>query len=201
MNTSMQYCGGCEFTDGLVYASNPPQCKCTFTGKFHYMGDKCDAPSNKNATDHMALTTEKVMKSNNMVTLNVNINVPEADFKKLCVDNINDLPKEQMTEILLKAVEVALIRDRKDPVYDIGASILVQPKKRGAGYEPTELMKSIVNNIDTDKYFKDIADEIGQYIHDNYRQLIKEYMVDAIAQLLFTDERRYDIMNLINNKV
>lgn len=28
-------CNGCEFTDGLVYISNPPQFECTFTHEFH----------------------------------------------------------------------------------------------------------------------------------------------------------------------
>ena len=36
-------CGNCDKTDGLCYTSNPPQVKCTITGKFHYYGDECDA--------------------------------------------------------------------------------------------------------------------------------------------------------------
>lgn len=28
-------CGGCEFTDGMIYASYPPKLKCIFTNEFH----------------------------------------------------------------------------------------------------------------------------------------------------------------------
>ena len=69
-----------------------------------------------------------------MATLTINIDVSDEDFKKLCVDNINELPKEQMQEILLKAVEVALIKDRENPIYDRDSSILVTPVKDGYSY-------------------------------------------------------------------
>lgn len=28
-------CGGCEFTDGMIYPTYPPKLKCTFTNEFH----------------------------------------------------------------------------------------------------------------------------------------------------------------------
>ena len=43
----MNTCGGCKFTDGLCYTSNPPQCKCTITGEFHYYDDTCNVPDDK----------------------------------------------------------------------------------------------------------------------------------------------------------
>ena len=36
-------CGYCNYTDGICYTSNPPQVKCTITGKFRYYGEECDA--------------------------------------------------------------------------------------------------------------------------------------------------------------
>lgn len=35
-------CGSCLKTDGMWYASNPPQVKCIITGKFHFLNDDCD---------------------------------------------------------------------------------------------------------------------------------------------------------------
>lgn len=32
----------CPFSDGLVYASNPPKCKCELTGEYHFFGDECN---------------------------------------------------------------------------------------------------------------------------------------------------------------
>lgn len=35
-------CANCEYNDGVVYTSMPPQYKCTITNKFHRNNDKCD---------------------------------------------------------------------------------------------------------------------------------------------------------------
>lgn len=35
-------CGSCDKTDGMCYTSNPPQVKCTITGRFHFYDDICD---------------------------------------------------------------------------------------------------------------------------------------------------------------
>ena len=35
-------CGSCPFTDGLCYASMPPQVKCSITNEFHYYSNECD---------------------------------------------------------------------------------------------------------------------------------------------------------------
>lgn len=39
---SERICGVCKFNDGCIYTSNPPQYKCTITGKFHFGGHTCD---------------------------------------------------------------------------------------------------------------------------------------------------------------
>ena len=36
-------CANCEYNDGIVYTSLPPQYKCTLTNKFHFGDDRCDA--------------------------------------------------------------------------------------------------------------------------------------------------------------
>jgi len=38
----MKYCNSCEYTDNLMYTSLPPQVKCTITGEFHYLSEKCN---------------------------------------------------------------------------------------------------------------------------------------------------------------
>lgn len=35
------YCGNCDKTDGLCYASLPPKVKCTVTGEYHLYSDEC----------------------------------------------------------------------------------------------------------------------------------------------------------------
>ena len=40
-------CGGCSFTDGMCYTSNPPKVRCTLTGNYHYYEDECDCESSR----------------------------------------------------------------------------------------------------------------------------------------------------------
>ena len=35
-------CANCQYNDGMVYTSMPPQYKCTITNEFHHNNDKCD---------------------------------------------------------------------------------------------------------------------------------------------------------------
>lgn len=35
-------CANCQYNDGVVYTSLPPQYKCTITNEFHWNNDKCD---------------------------------------------------------------------------------------------------------------------------------------------------------------
>lgn len=35
-------CANCQYNDGVVYTSMPPQYKCTITNEFHHNNDKCD---------------------------------------------------------------------------------------------------------------------------------------------------------------
>lgn len=37
-----RYCGECNYTDGVVYTSLPPQVKCTITNKYHLCDHVCE---------------------------------------------------------------------------------------------------------------------------------------------------------------
>lgn len=50
-------CGTCHLTDSLCYTSNPPQVKCTITGKLHYYNDECDCAVDKN-TENVEATVK-----------------------------------------------------------------------------------------------------------------------------------------------
>lgn len=38
----IEYCGFCEYNDGLSYTSYPSKVKCTLTDRFHLPSDECD---------------------------------------------------------------------------------------------------------------------------------------------------------------
>lgn len=136
-----------------------------------------------------------------MANLQVNIDIPEEDFKNLCIGQINELPKDKMEELLLKAVEVALIADKKNPFYSTDTSILMVNKRNGYGtvqYVPTELMKQIIKEINTEGYLEPIAKEVADYIEKNYKEMVKEYIVEAFTKMLFENETRWNVERFIN---
>ena len=57
----MNYCDTCPYTDGAVYTSLPPKCKCTITNNFHYFGDACDCEEARaqKVVDDIASAVEK----------------------------------------------------------------------------------------------------------------------------------------------
>lgn len=79
-----------------------------------------------------------------------------------------------MQELLLKAVEVALIRDKDDPYTDSDSSILIYRKPNTYKYEPTDLMRDIVKEIGTQDMLEPLAREIVEFIKDNYKSMVQE---------------------------
>lgn len=138
-----------------------------------------------------------------MANIQLNIDVNDEQFKQLCISNINDLPKDKLQEILLKAVELTLIRDKENPTYSQDTNILVKTVKDGYHNKtvPTEFMKQILNKIDVDKYLGPVAEEVATYIKENYVNLVREYMVEAFCSMLFSDRDRYSIKALIDKAI
>ena len=139
-----------------------------------------------------------------MANLQVNIDIPEEDFKHLCIGQINDLPKDKMEELLLKAVEVALIADKENPHYSTDSSILVKSNRGEYGsirWAPTDIMKEIMKEININGYLEPIAKEVADYIEKNYKEMVKEYIVEAFTKMLFENETRWNVERFINYSV
>lgn len=134
-----------------------------------------------------------------MANVTFNIDIPEEEFKTAIVERLNGMEDDALREILLKSVEVALIADKDTPKYDPSSCILVQPTTRryNQQYEPTPLMKEIVKAINCEQYLKDIAKEVAQYIRDNYKSIVREYIVDAFTRMLFSESKEYELKSFI----
>lgn len=135
-----------------------------------------------------------------MANIQVNIEVNDNEFKDLCLENINDLPKDKMEELLLKAVEVALIRDKDKTYYDCDSSILVTPSRSSRprhSYEPTELMKEIIKEINTKAYIEPLAQEVATFIKENYKEIVRDYIVEAFSKMLFSQAKEYEIKDFV----
>lgn len=137
-----------------------------------------------------------------MATITLNIDVDNEQFKGMCIDSINDLPKEKTEEIFLKAVEAALMQDTAKGISS-GYNILVTKEKSGyyENYVPTELLKEVISKIDTAKYIEPIAELVGNYIKDNYKELVSKYMVEQIASLLFSPDKEYSLRSMMRDMV
>lgn len=136
-----------------------------------------------------------------MANLQVNIEIPEEEFKQVCIDNINDLPKEQMQELLLKAVEIALMEDKKNPNPVYSRNILVEGDRNGYGLKPTELMKEIMRGINAEQHLEPLAKEVAEFIKANYTRLVREYIVEAFTGMLFSEAREWNIRSYIDQKI
>ena len=138
-----------------------------------------------------------------MANLQVNIEIPEEEFKQVCIDNINDLPKEQMQELLLKAVEIALIEEKKNPNPLYGRNILVEGNSSGytTDIKPTKLMKEIMQGINAGQYIEPLAKEVAEYIKENYARMVREYMVEAFTNMLFSEAREWNMRSYVNQKI
>ena len=134
-----------------------------------------------------------------MANVTFNIDIPEEEFKTAIVEKLNGMEDAALREILLKSVEVALIADKDNPRFDTSSCILVQPtgNRFNQQYEPTPLMKDVVRAINCEQYLEDIAKEVAQYIRDNYRSIVREYIVDAFTRMLFNEAKEYDLRNFI----
>lgn len=139
-----------------------------------------------------------------MANLQINLDIDSEQFNKLCVDNIEDLPKDKLEEILLKAVEVALIKDKENPEVNANNNILITKQVASVDYgytrykyEPTPLLKEIIDRIDLTPFVEPMANSIKEYIENNYQEIIKTYVIEKFANLLFSNENRWALKNEI----
>lgn len=135
-----------------------------------------------------------------MANLIINLDVNDTEFKELCVDNIARLPKDKIEEILLKAIETALMADHgkmagqilvaeKTNIYQYGYST--------KDYAPTELMKEIIKSMNYDEYLQPIADEILKYIQNNYKDLVEKAIIQSFTNMLFSQDKLYELRSWV----
>lgn len=142
-----------------------------------------------------------------MANLQLNIEVNDEEFKDLCANNINALPKDKLNELLLKAVEVALIRDKNNPSYDRDSNILVRATSNSAygyynrEYEPTDLLNAIMERVDLSEYVGNMANVMRDYIVNNYEEIIRKYVVEKFAEMLFTSDNQYAFRSSIMSEL
>lgn len=94
-------CANCHFTDGKVYTSLPPKCKCIITGKFHNYDHQCDIDISNFKTEEKVGTSSLDASPDvlNVIDANVetcvNLNASDtnntSNFIKLNGVTLNDM--------------------------------------------------------------------------------------------------------------
>lgn len=127
--------------------------------------------------------------------LNLSIEVNEDMFSEICTNTLENLPEEKLQEILLKAVEVALIEHAKSTPYS-NTGILVTRYD-----QPTQLMNSILEKANFEKYFEPIAEKITSYINENFQNIVIAAITKCFVDVLFTPNNRYDFERRISSMI
>lgn len=120
------------------------------------------------------------------MNLNLSIEVNEEMFSNMCQNTLENLPEEKLQEILLKAIEIALIEDKTNST-KWSKDILV-----GENYYPTAFTKKLLAQANFEKYFEPIGEEISNFIIKNYREIIIDAIASAFVNMLFTTNNKYN---------
>ena len=139
-----------------------------------------------------------------MATVNFSIEVPEADFKEYLVDELQNLPKDKVQEILLKSIEISLMDEKNNgSKYTRDSNILatkVETYRDGYSnirYEPTQLLKDVMKSLPTENYLEPVVKEVSDFLKTNYKDIVRNYIVQAFTNMLFTQADRYSIVDEI----
>lgn len=134
-----------------------------------------------------------------MANLTVNIDVSDDQFEQLCVNTIHELPKNILQDIVVEAIKSELASPGL--FYNYGKDSW--GGTRSDIKNPTNFTMKIINSMDLDKCIGPVADEVANFIHDNFEDIVKKYVIETFASMLFTNMTqssfRSDIANMIEN--
>lgn len=107
--------------------------------------------------------------------MNITINVDEAQFKDLLEKELNEMPKEEVHEL----VKIAFIQYvTQDPKALKDLFVKQSNNYYDSSVSPTNLLNKIIKEID----FSDIAAEIAEPIKDLFKNGIKDIVEQVVAR-------------------
>lgn len=114
--------------------------------------------------------------------MNITIQIDETQFKDILDKELKDMPKEQLQEIIKQAFTQFFATNPK------AAQELFYTENE-YGYskrkEPTQLLKSIINNISFEEECDEILTVLKDEFKDNAREIIESVMLKAMAKVFF----------------
>lgn len=114
--------------------------------------------------------------------MNITIQIDETQFKDILDKELKDMPKEQLQEIIKQAFTQFFATNPK------AAQELFYTENE-YGYskrkEPTQLLKSIINNISFEEECDEILTVLKNEFKGNAREIIESVMLKAMAKVFF----------------
>ena len=132
-----------------------------------------------------------------MAELNIKIEVPEEEFQSYCVEKMQDLPEEMVQQVLLTAIAE---RMKQDDFY-----IATITNGWNTQKVQTAVLDEMINlvGVSLGEKAQPIADEISNYIIQNYEGIIRDSIIYTFSNVLFDSikdgEVRDHIYAVMNN--
>ena len=130
--------------------------------------------------------------------LNIQITLDDEQLKSLITNNINDLPKEKLQEILSQAIKEVLTSEK-------GQKLFMTKHNYYDKYAPSDFLIALVSNADITEAISPIINEAVKYFSENYSEILDRCMKSVISEM-FMDrfdrakiDQVWDMMSKSNN--
>ena len=110
--------------------------------------------------------------------MNITINVDETQFKEILDNELKDLPKEDLQDIIKQAFTQYILSNP-----EFVKSLFVRESSYSYyKYTPTDLMKDIVKEIDFSKECEEVVQALKNELVGNSREILEQLMLKTIAR-------------------
>lgn len=128
----------------------------------------------------------------NQTVHTVTLNISEDQFNSMLEAGLGSIPTETLSEILVECLKKCL--------EEYGSELFMH--RTGINqYEPSTEMRSILNRVNIQDDMQPIIDEIRDYLLKNYESVLKTCIVGAIASMLFTKDREWEMKASIRDQI
>ena len=126
-----------------------------------------------------------------MAELNIKIEVSEEEFQSYCVEKMQDLPEEMVQQILLTTIAE---RMKQDDFY-----IATLTNGWNTQRVQTAVLEEMINlvGVSLGEKAQPIADEISDYIIQNYEDIIRDSIVSTFSNVLFNSIKEGEVRDTI----
>lgn len=117
-------------------------------------------------------------------TLNIQITLNDKQLKDLIVDNINDLPKEALQNILLESIRSFLASEIGQNLFYEGTPYYNSEKR------PTDFLRSLVQKADIKDSITPVVNDVIEKFSSNYPEVLRNCILSCISEIFLSNMDR-----------